>query len=71
LAQEDFASLAQRAPQTHGTDYKYLGNCLELFELMQGHLPTYKIEAPKLLKLLVFNYLFSNGDAQCRVLTLE
>ena len=63
LAQEDFASLAQRTPQTHGTDYKYLGNYLELFELMQRHLPTYKIEAPKLLKLLVFNYLFSNGDA--------
>ena len=34
-----------------------------MFELMQRHLPTYKIEAPKLLKLLVFNYLFSNGDA--------
>lgn len=63
LAQEDFASLAQRTPQTHGTDYKYLGNYLELFELMKSHLPTYKIEAPKLLKLLVFNYLFSNGDA--------
>lgn len=63
LAQEDFASLAQRTPQTHGTDYKYLGNYLELFELMQKYIPTYKIEAPKLLKLLVFNYLFSNGDA--------
>ena len=66
LAQEDFASLAQRTPQTHGTDYKYLGNYLELFELMQRHLPTYKIEAPKLLKLLVFNYLFSNGDAHLK-----
>jgi serine/threonine-protein kinase HipA len=30
---------------------------------MQKHLPTYKLEAPKLLKLLLFNYLFSNGDA--------
>jgi serine/threonine-protein kinase HipA len=33
---------------------------------MQRHLPTYKIEAPKLLKLLVFNYLFSNGDAHLK-----
>jgi len=63
LAQEDFASLSGRTPQTHGEHYKYLGNYLELFELIQKYLPTYKIEAPKLLKILVFNYLFSNGDA--------
>ncbi|MDQ3143015.1 MAG: HipA domain-containing protein [Bacteroidota bacterium] len=63
LAQDDFASLAGRMPQTHGEHYKYLGNYLELFELMQKYLTTYKIEAPKLLKILVFNYLFSNGDA--------
>jgi serine/threonine-protein kinase HipA len=63
LGQEDFASLAERMPQTHGEQYKYLGNYVALFELMQKYLPTYKIEAPKLLKILVFNYLFSNGDA--------
>ena len=62
-AQEDFASLAKRSPQTHGPHYKYLGHYWELFELMKNYLPTYKIEAPKLLKLLIFNYLFSNGDA--------
>jgi serine/threonine-protein kinase HipA len=62
-AQDDFASLAGRTPQTHGEHYKYLGNYLELFQLMQKHLPTYKTEASKLLKLLLFNYLFSNGDA--------
>jgi serine/threonine-protein kinase HipA len=30
---------------------------------MQKYLSTYKLEAPKLLKILIFNYLFSNGDA--------
>lgn len=63
LAQEDFASLAGRTPQTHGEHYKYLGNYLELFQVMQTYLLTYKLEAPKLMKILVFNYLFSNGDA--------
>ncbi len=62
-AQDDFASLGGRTPQTHGDQYKYAGNYLELFELMQKYLTAYKIEAPKLLKLLLFNYLFSNGDA--------
>ena len=70
LAQEDFASLAQRTPQTHGEHYKYLGNYYDLFELMKEHLPAYLFEAPKLLKLLVFNYLFSNGDAHFKKFSL-
>lgn len=70
LAQDDFASLAGRTPQTHGEHYKYLGNYLELFQLMEAHLPAYKLEAPKLLKILMFNYLFSNGDAHFKNFSL-
>lgn len=66
LAQDDFASLAQRTPQTHGEHYKYLGSYLDLFELMRKYLSTYKVEAPKLFRMLVFNYLFSNGDAHLK-----
>ena len=66
LAQEDFASLAGKSPQTHGTDYKYLGSYWDLFELMRDNLPSYKVESLKLFKLLIFNYLFSNGDAHLK-----
>jgi serine/threonine-protein kinase HipA len=66
LAQEDFASLAGMSPQTHGTDYKYSGSYWDLFELMRENLPSYKVESLKLFKLLVFNYLFSNGDAHLK-----
>jgi serine/threonine-protein kinase HipA len=66
LAQEDFASLAGKSPQTHGTNYKYLGSYWDLFELMRENLPSYKVESLKLFKLLVFNYLFSNGDAHLK-----
>jgi serine/threonine-protein kinase HipA len=69
-AQEDFASLAGRTPQTHGEHYKYLGNYLELFQLIQTHLPAYKLEVPKLFKVLMFNYLFSNGDAHFKNFSL-
>ncbi|MCM4161819.1 HipA domain-containing protein [Antarcticibacterium flavum] len=65
-AKEDFATLAGKTPQTHGEHYKYEGNYLELFELMKKFLPAYRIETPKLFKLLVFNYLFSNGDAHLK-----
>jgi serine/threonine-protein kinase HipA len=66
LAQDDFASLAKRTPQTHGEHYKYLGSYLDVFDLMRNYLTTYKIEAPKLFRLLLFNYLFSNGDAHIK-----
>lgn len=70
LAQEDFASLAGRTPQTHGEQFKYSGNYLELFQILKRTVPAYKIEAPKLLKLLMFNYLFSNGDAHFKNFSL-
>ena len=70
LAQEDFAALAERTPQTHGVDYKYLGYYFELFKLLKKYTPAYQIEAIKLFKLIVFNYLFSNGDAHFKNFSL-
>jgi serine/threonine-protein kinase HipA len=70
LAQDDFASLAGRTPQTWGENYKYSGNYLQLFQLIQKYLPASKLEAPKLLKIIVFNYLFSNGDAHFKNFSL-
>ena len=67
---EDFASLAHRTPQTHGTDFKYTGSYLELFELLKKYVPAYPIEAIKLFKLLLFNYLISNGDAHFKNFSL-
>jgi serine/threonine-protein kinase HipA len=69
-AQEDFASLAERTPQTHGDNYKYLGNYFELFEILKKYVPAYNIEAPKLFKLILFNYLISNGDAHLKNFSL-
>jgi serine/threonine-protein kinase HipA len=65
-AQDDFASLAGRTIHSHGDYYKYDGNYLDIFLLMKKYLPAYTSEAPKLFKLLFFNYLFSNGDAHLK-----
>lgn len=70
LAQEDFASLSGRTPQTHGEHYKYSGNYLELFGIMKKFVPAYLLEAEKLFKILIFNYLFSNGDAHLKNFSL-
>lgn len=69
-AQEDFATLAELTPQSHGENYKYEGNYLHLFDLMKKYVPAYQVEAPKLFKLILFNYLFSNGDAHYKNFSL-
>lgn len=69
-AQEDFAALAELMPQTHGENYKYEGNYLDLFNLMKKYVPAYQVEAPKLFKLILFNYLMSNGDAHYKNFSL-
>ena len=69
-AQEDFASLAERTPQTHGEDFKYVGNYLELFTILKKYVPAYAVESVKLFKLILFNYLFSNGDAHFKNFSL-
>lgn len=70
LAQEDFATLAQLTPQTHGENYKYKGNYLDLFMLVKKYVPAYPVESLKLYKLIVFNYLIANGDAHYKNFSL-
>lgn len=70
LAVEDFASLLGKSPATDGEQYKYEGNYLELFEALKKYVPAWKVEAPKLFTLIVFNYLFANGDAHLKNFSL-
>lgn len=70
LAVEDFASLMQKSPATHGETYKYEGNYLELFSVLKQFVPAWKVEAPKLFSLILFNYIFSNGDAHLKNFSL-
>ena len=70
MAVEDFASLLGRAPQTHGGNYKYDGSYNELFQALKQFLPSWEAQAERLFRLLLFNYLFSNGDAHLKNFSL-
>lgn len=66
-AKEDFASLAQRTNSTHGKDYKYENfSYEEVADLIKKYVGAYQIEIEKFYKLILFNYLFSNGDAHLK-----
>lgn len=69
-AQENFATLAIRTPQTHGENFKYLGGYFDLFEFLKKYTPTYPIESIKLFKLMLSNYSISNGDAHFKNFSL-
>jgi len=63
---EDFASLAGKTAENAGPNFKYEYSYEELAELFRRYIPAYLIELEKLTSLIVFNYLFSNGDAHLK-----
>jgi serine/threonine-protein kinase HipA len=65
-AQEDFGQIAQVTEETHGKNYKYDLSYEEIGLLIKRHIPTYAIELEKFFRLVLFNYIFSNGDAHVK-----
>jgi serine/threonine-protein kinase HipA len=64
--QEDFAQIAQVTEETHGKNYKYDLSYEEIALLIKLHIPTSAIELEKFFRLVLFNYIFSNGDAHVK-----
>jgi serine/threonine-protein kinase HipA len=67
---EDFASLAGKTKDNAGADYKYAYSYEEAGLLLQKYVPAWRIEVEKYFSLVVFNYLFSNGDAHLKNFSL-
>ena len=63
---EDFASLAGKTKDNAGPDFKYEYSYEEIGLLIQLHVPAWRVEIEKYFSLVVFNYLFSNGDAHLK-----
>ena len=68
--QEDFAQITNRTKETHGESYKYEGSYLEIGELIKIFVPASMIAIENFFKLVLFNYVFSNGDAHLKNFSL-
>lgn len=66
LRKEDFSSLAGLMPTNGGSNYKYEYSYEELSELIKRYIPAWRIEIEKFFKIVLFNFLFSNGDAHLK-----
>lgn len=64
--QEDFAQVAQVTEETHGKNYKYDLSYEDLGSLITRHISMYAVEMEKFFRLVLFNYIFSNGDAHVK-----
>jgi serine/threonine-protein kinase HipA len=70
LAKEDFASLAGKTEEVSGHNFKYEFSYEGIAELIREHVGAWKIEMEKFYRLVVFNFLFSNGDANLKNFSL-
>lgn len=64
--QEDFAQIAQMTSESHGENYKYDLSYEEIADLIRQYIPTHLIELEKFFRFILFNYIFSNGDAHLK-----
>lgn len=70
IRQEDFCQLSNRSPSTHGSNYKYDASYEELAELLRRFCPSATVECPKVFFIILFNYVFANGDAHLKNFSL-
>lgn len=65
-AKEDFATLAGKSAKNGGLNFKYDSSYETMGSLIRQYVPAWKIEMEKFFALVLFNYLFSNGDAHLK-----
>ncbi len=71
IPQEDFSSLAGKTESSHGKDFKYTGSYEDLAFLLRTNVAAWQVEMSKFFTLVVFNYLFGNGDAHLKNFSLQ
>ncbi len=67
---EDFATLAGKTTENAGPNFKYDFSYEEAGLLIQKHVSAWRVEIEKYFSLVLFNFLFSNGDAHLKNFSL-
>lgn len=71
ILQDDFASLAGKTENNHGKSFKYTGSYEDIAMLLRQNVAAWQVEMVKYFTLVVFNYLFCNGDAHLKNFSLQ
>lgn len=68
--QEDFAQIIGKTKKAHGDNYKYDGTYEDIGKLIREKVAAYPPVLEAFFKVVVFNYVFSNGDAHLKNFSL-
>jgi serine/threonine-protein kinase HipA len=68
--QEDFAQISGTTKKTDGDNYKYNGTYEEIGLLIKQKVAAYPSVLESFFKVVLFNYIFSNGDAHLKNFSL-
>jgi serine/threonine-protein kinase HipA len=71
IAQEDFCQLLNRSEDSHGKNYKYDISYEQAASVIKTYCSATRIELEKYFYLVLFNYMFSNGDAHLKNFSLQ
>lgn len=68
--QEDMAQISGQSRHTMGENYKYTGTYEDIGQLIRKHAAAFFPDLEKFFRLVLFNYIFSNGDAHLKNFSL-
>ena len=67
---EDFATLLGKSPEREGNDFKYNASYEDIAGLIKKYVPAATVELINFFRIVIFNYLFANGDAHLKNFSL-
>lgn len=70
LPMEDFAVLIGRNEQTAGLQFKYNGCYEDIAKAIRANVAAWMVDMERFFELVVFNYIYANGDAHLKNFSL-
>lgn len=70
LPVEDFASLIGKNEHTAGKQYKYSGSYEDIAKAIRTNVAAWMVDMERFYELVVFNYIYANGDAHLKNFSL-
>lgn len=70
LPMEDFASLIGKNEQTAGHHFKYNGSYEDIAKAIRANVAAWMVDMERFFELVVFNYIYANGDAHLKNFSL-
>lgn len=71
ISQEDFSVLMGYSYRINGNAFRYEGSYEDVASAMKTYVPAYAVESERFFARVVFNYLFSNGDAHLKNFSIQ